>query len=110
MPDIKKVYDDISSANMEYRSAIARNAGISAAKDRVKNLLFNYRDDILSALHGASASQREIDRLNEQRVMLEDELAAVDDENNDLRKKVRELESAEPQRKRKTKTMTAVVE
>lgn len=110
MANVHEIYQEISSANMDYRAAVSRNTGITASKDRVKNLLFNYREVILQALQNDGLLQRDIDLLKEQRTVLEDELASVDDENNELRRKIRELESVEVSKKRKTKTMTAVVE
>jgi hypothetical protein len=107
MADIKQIYNDLSSANMNYQSAVSRKAGVAAAKDRVKNLFFNHKESILSALQGQDFLFAEIDRPKEKCSMLEDELDAVDAENNDLRRKLREYESA-PQKK--TKKKTAVVE
>ena len=115
MENVHEVYREISAANMDYRAAVARSTGISSAKERVKNLLFNYRETILQALRNEELLQRDIDLLKEQRTKLEDELEAVDDENNELRRKIREMESSNAPKKRKSKTkepkvLTAVVE
>lgn len=110
METINDVYNVISSADMDYKSAVARSSGITGAKDRIKNLMFNHRSQILDSLRSSSMKQTEIDRLKERCDILEAELASVDDENNELRRKIRDMESEETPRKRKTKTMTAVVE
>lgn len=109
MDNAKEIYDLISGANIEYRSSVARNSGVAASRDRVKNVLFNKRDEILAVLNESSTAQRDLEFLKEQRQILEDELAAMDDENTALRKKIKELEAG-GQKKQKTKTMTAVVE
>ena len=117
MENLKSIHTEISSANIEYRAAVARSAGISAAKERLKNLLFNHREVILSSLligvskekEQALISQRE-ERLKKENEILSAEIASMDEENNELRKKIREMEKEQAPKKRRTKTMTAVVE
>lgn len=118
MADIKKLYDDISSADAAFSSAVSRNAGISVSKDRVKNVLFNNRKVIMDILKEEKSVQKTIDELIRQRTVLEEELADMDEANNELRRKIRELEKERDDtqkgrdtvRSKKTKTMTAVVE
>lgn len=99
--ELKKTFSD---AITEYESAVARNAGISSAKDRVRNLLFSRRGAIVEALTALAASAEKV-------AMLEDALAESDEENSALRKELRELrETSAPAKKRKTKTLTAVVD
>lgn len=111
MADIKKIYEEISSAVFEYRSAVNRNTGIAGAKDRVKNMMFTHRDLILSALSETEALRGKVLAMEEELDAMGRELAEVDHENIELRKKVREAEEqAKPKGRSKVKTMTAVVE
>ena len=109
MMEIKNIHNELSQAMIEYRSSVARNSGVAAAKDRLKNLLFNNREAILECLARFGSFQKETDILNDQILALEAALTESDAENNELRLRVREMEAA-GNKKQKTKTMTAVVE
>ena len=125
MKTINEIREEISSAEYEYRSAIAINAGISSAKDRLKNLLFAYRAQIIDALGEESETAERMEEYKKEAEMYYAELAAMDDENDELRHRIRELEaqieteaSEQPAKKKRAKTkatgepkvMTAVVE
>lgn len=122
MSDIIKLHEDIQTACYEYRSAAARNSGVASSKERIKNLMFTNRDQILDALQKAKDSAREMEMLHEQIVALESELAAVDAENISLRKELANKQSQEESQNKgrkkavrstnkvETKTLTAVVE
>lgn len=136
MSDMNKIYKDISEANISYMSAVARNTGIIGARDRLKNLLFTHRDIILQLLSGQDDLQKKLADMTEYRDVLNTELETADAENDELRKKIKELqrelddlydqhnhdisdlemqvehqeEEKSSRRKKKMKTMTAVVE
>lgn len=111
MADIKEIRDALSSAVMGYKSAVSTNVGISPAKEKLKNLLFNYREDLILAAVENVELKKENEALNAA-------LADSDDEIDELRHKVREFEmqvaAQEEQqtapKKRKAKTLTAVIE
>lgn len=110
MTNSNTTYQTLYAAETEYQSAVARNAGISAARDRVKNLLFTYREEILASLRDTEEMKSRIEVMTHEYSNLEDELKEVDAENIDLRKKVKELEGSRPAGKAKAKVATAVVE
>lgn len=93
MADINKIYQDISDANIEYKRAVSRNLGIVGARDRLKNLLFTHREEILSILSSQDTLQKKLDDMTECRDVLSTELESVDAENDELRKKVKQLEN-----------------
>lgn len=93
MNDINKVFKDISDANMEYKRAVSRNLGTVRARDRLKNLLFTHREEILNILSAQDALQKKLDDMTEYRDVLSTELESVDAENDELRKKVKQLEN-----------------
>lgn len=45
-------YTNLSDAIIAYESAKARGNGIAGAKERLKNLLFNYAQEIIDDLGG----------------------------------------------------------
>lgn len=72
----------LSAAKSALISAKASNAGVSVAKERMKNLLFNYYDDlIMSALESMN--------LKEEVESLEAALEESDQENAKLRKELK---------------------
>lgn len=42
------VIDEMKMAKKRYEGAITRGSGVKAEKERVKNLLYNYLDDIIA--------------------------------------------------------------
>lgn len=104
MASAKQVYNELSVLVMEYKSAVGRGTGISAAKDRLKNILFSHQEIILSTLMAATVKEkkeqtlaqkeREIEkRFQDQVKALNSELETVDDENMAMRRKIRSLEA-----------------
>lgn len=61
---IKKLMAVLESANAEYRAAQVRGSGITTARERLKNILFNNMDDIYAALKESMSMQEEIDALD----------------------------------------------
>lgn len=98
------------NANTKYNNAVKNGMGVAAAKDSLKNILFNARADLVRMVRdtGETADveevrklQREIDDLNMRLKAangtideLNGELAESDKENNELRKQLRELRDA----------------
>lgn len=76
----------LSAAKSALISAKASNAGVSVAKERMKNLLFNYYEDLIAAA-------LECANLKEEVASLEAALEESDQENADLRKEIKELKS-----------------
>lgn len=118
MSNIKTIYDSISSAVSEYNSSVAYNAGISSSKERVKNLFFTYRKEILEALSSRGEMEKEINKYKRESETYYNALCSADDENDELKHRIKELEAQIEQRddkptkkpKAKQKTLTAVVE
>lgn len=77
--------ESLGRAKQEFITAKARNSGVAVAKERMKNLLFNYYDPIVQAL-------LENAKLKEENDMLEASLEDTDKENDELRAKIKELE------------------
>ena len=76
----------LSAAKSALISAKASNAGVSVAKERMKNLLFNYYEDLI-------ATALECANLKEEVESLEAALFESDQENAELRKEIKELKS-----------------
>lgn len=128
MADIKQIYKSISTANLEYKSAVSQNLGLAAARERLKNILFTHRDVILSVFAEQDDLQKKLEDVMDCRDVLSAELDDVDRENDELKKEIKKLKSeleaqtdhqqeAAPRRKKKMNTMdeerkvmTAVVE
>lgn len=75
---------EIEKAGRELRSAKKRGSGVTAAKEKMKNLLLNYCDDLL-------ALAEENKRLAEEVKVLETGLEDSDRENDELRKEIKKL-------------------
>lgn len=76
--------DALKRARMELVEARARGSGMVAARERMKNLLFNYSDELV-------AMAVENEKLKADVAMLEAALEEGDQENNDLRRQLKEL-------------------
>ena len=74
------------SAKNTLITAKAANAGVSLAKERMKNLLFNYCDDLVN-------TALEYGKLKEEVESLETALEESDQENAQLRKEIKNLKS-----------------
>lgn len=75
-----------SNAKQEYDHAKARSSGITLAKEKFKNLLFNYYEPIVNAVIENRSLHEEVESLN---VALQE----ADDENDALRKKISDSSS-----------------
>lgn len=80
-----EMINSLSSAKMELISAKARSSGVNVAKERMKNLLFNYYEDIIQFVLEAKSLQEEVEALE---AGLEDS----DNENKKLLTRIKELE------------------
>lgn len=118
MVTAKQAHNEISVSLMDYRAAAGRNTGVQVAKDRLKNILFNHRDIILSALLSATIKEKkeltiaqrekEIEKKYARQVKeLTSELETVDDENMAMRRKVRQLEAQLNDSKAEIQKLTA---
>lgn len=76
MDMIKEMMD----AKMEYIAAQNRRAGVSAAKERMKNIAFNYYDQLIKAAQENISLREEVDSLDAA-------LADADEELKKLKKK-----------------------
>lgn len=77
---------DIESAYMAYNGAVARQSGLSLAKERLKNVLFNNVKGILDVLGESAKKDKQIKELTEERDMLDVSLKEADDEITKLKK------------------------
>ena len=77
MTDIIK---EMTDAKMEYIAAQNRRAGVSAAKERMKNIAFNYYDQLIKAAQENISLREEVDSLDAA-------LADADEELKKLKKK-----------------------
>ena len=81
-----EMISSLSSAKMELISAKARSSGVNIAKERMKNLLFNYYEDLIqAALENVS--------LKEEVSSLEIGLDESDNENKKLRQEIQGLQT-----------------
>ena len=100
----KEKIDALARAKRELKAAIARNSGITAAKDRMKNLLYNNYEDLASLAE-------ENNRLRSQNKVLNDALDGADRDNDALREELKEVKVAlEEQSVRVTRKKKAIVE
>ena len=79
-----KVIEEFDSAKLRYQQAKIRNAGISFEKERLKNLLFNYYEDLLKAAKDLVAEQQENDNLRQQINILNASAETLTKKLNDL--------------------------
>lgn len=91
MTQYTEVIDKMKKAKSEYEFASARGSGMVAAKERMKNIAFNYFDKLLDALIQNDSLQEEIDALDR----------ALADADNELK----ELKTR-PKNKKKSNTDT----
>ena len=80
-----EMIESLSKAKHELISAKARNSGVVAAKEKMKNLLFNYHEELVNLAI-------ENKRLINENKTLEAALEETDQENDELRKKLKETE------------------
>ena len=73
-------YTNLTDAHIAYESAKARGNGIAGAKETLKNLLFNYAQEIIDDLGGQRALQDKIADLEAQVGALNEALDEADKE------------------------------
>lgn len=73
---MSELYNKLSVALSEYRNAQSRGNGISGAKLRLSNLLFNNAQEILNSMKHSEDLEREADALKRD---IESLQAALDD-------------------------------
>ena len=76
--------DEMIYAKRRYNEAVSRNNGIKAEKERMKNLMFNYYDDILATIDEAQKLKTEMATLKEKLGVYEQMMA---ENNSKTRKK-----------------------
>lgn len=81
-----EMIEAISKAKHNLVSAKARNSGVIAAKEKMKNLLFNYHEDIVKMAMEFKSLQDEVS-------VLDAALDESDRENDQLRKELKELKA-----------------
>lgn len=82
----REAIESLSKAKRDLQAAKARNSGMTAAKEKMKNLLFNYYEDLVSLAE-------ENEKLKADVAMLETALSETDQENDELRKKLKAAET-----------------
>lgn len=76
----KTHYENLSGARIAYESAMARGNGVAAAKETLKNLLFNYSKEIVNELGSQQALHDRIAELEGETAALNEALAEADNE------------------------------
>lgn len=83
----KEHIDNLSDARIAYESAVARGNGVGGAKETLKNLLFNYSQEIIDDLGGQQALHDKIADLEAEVEALNGALDEVDKELADMKAK-----------------------
>lgn len=84
----EQIRSEIIHAHLDYESAVARQSGIQIAKERLKNILFTYSNEIVEMVDGNKKVTAELAALRDERDMLATALHEADIENDKLRKSV----------------------
>lgn len=99
----------LTSANIAYDAAVKRGMGAKAAKETLQTLMFNCRHDLISLAVGdrdkvaaeeANELKLKIEFLEKQIEELNRALEESDKENNDIRRQLREMRSAQTAKKK----------
>lgn len=80
-------YTNLTDAHIAYESAKARGNGIAGAKETLKNLLFNYAQEIIDDLGGQQALHYKIADLEAEVEALNGALDEADKELADMKAK-----------------------
>lgn len=64
------VMEEFDRAKLRFIQATQRGAGISIEKERMKNLMYNYYDDILETLKEGEKTTAEIENLKQENALL----------------------------------------
>lgn len=83
------VKSDLSNLRMEYQAAVARNSGISVAKNRLMNFMFSNIGDIEQAMAAEHECQKKLDAMQQELDALNAALAEADEENDSLREQLK---------------------
>ena len=76
----KAHYENLSDARVAYENAMARGNGITGPKETLKNLLFNYSQEIIEDLGKQQKLADRIAELEEEVTVLNEALAEADKE------------------------------
>lgn len=76
---MNKIIEEMTNAKAEYVAAQTRGAGIAGAKERMKNIAFNYYDQLIDAAKENISLREEVESLDEA-------LANADEELKELKK------------------------
>lgn len=94
----KEMIVSLSAAKQAQVSAKASQSGVSVAKERMKNILYNYYDELIQAALDNIT-------LREENEALEIALQESDDENQSLRKSLSKYESKNSKAAKNTPTV-----
>lgn len=80
----EKALEEFNSARIRYNQAKNRNSGITFEKERLKNLLFNYHEELLDSAKEIAQLQNEIEGLRQQNSILNTSVETLTKKLNDL--------------------------
>lgn len=107
IPGLDKVYADIDSAIYAYKSAVSGGAGVSGARERLKNILYTHQGDIVRCMKAYRDLIKYAQDCNTRANMFEEALNESDDENAKLKARVKELEESTPKKSARAKKTDA---
>ena len=64
MNELKNIIPQLKAAKKNYEAAQARMSGVASAREGMKNLLFNYFDELLQAAIDNEALREEVEALD----------------------------------------------
>lgn len=82
------VIEELYTALLRYQQAVDRNAGIATEKERVKNFLFHYRNEIYEALSTSEEGAEQLAELKEEVAVKEKMIADLTKKVNEMKKKM----------------------
>ena len=74
------MYEELKNAKIAYTAALASRSGVVAAKERMKNILFNYYEDLISLAEENKKLIEENESLNVALQEADEDLAKVEAE------------------------------
>lgn len=83
------MYEELSKAKISYDAAVVSRSGVNVAKERLKNLLFNYYKDLVALAEENKKLVEENESLN----------IALQEADEDLNKAEAELKKLRPKKK-----------
>lgn len=90
------VVSELYTAILRYKQAIDRNGGISFEKERVKNLLFNYREEILDMMTNFKKADEEAEKDSSELEELREKVAVQGKMIETLTKKLNDRKKKDP--------------